>query len=293
MITDLSVDLIAIEDFLQQALPHQPSLAPHLLDAMRYVIDGQGKRIRPALVVATATSLGADRDIALAPAGAIEFLHSYSLVHDDLPAMDDDALRRGRPTCHLAFDEATAILVGDALQALAFEVIASAPKLNDASRLHMTSLLADAAGWRNMVGGQALDIKATGDKNLDIQTLSNLHEAKTGALFRTSVQFGCIAAGHRDDDTFNSLSRFGERVGLAYQITDDILDVIGKTDVLGKSAGADTRQEKTTYPALIGLDESRHTVVDLHRESMEILSHLHLNESPLAALVKNIVDRSH
>ena len=293
MITDLSVDLIAIEDFLQQALPHQPSLAPHLLDAMRYVIDGQGKRIRPALVVATATSLGADRDIALAPAAAIEFLHSYSLVHDDLPAMDDDALRRGRPTCHLAFDEATAILVGDALQALAFELITSAPKLNDASRLHMTSLLADAAGWRNMVGGQALDIKATGNYNLDIQTLSNLHEAKTGALFRTSVQFGCIASGHRDDDTFSSLSRFGERIGLAYQITDDILDVIGKTDVLGKSAGADTRQEKTTYPALIGLDESRHTVVDLHRESMEILSHLDLNESPLASLVKNIVDRSH
>ena len=293
MITDLSVDLIAIEDFLQQALPPQPSLAPHLLDAMRYVIDGQGKRIRPALVVATATSLGADRDIALAPAAAIEFLHSYSLVHDDLPAMDDDALRRGRPTCHLAFDEATAILVGDALQALAFELITSAPKLNEASRLHMTSLLADAAGWRNMVGGQALDIKATGNNNLDIQTLSNLHEAKTGALFRTSVQFGCIAAGHRDDDTFSSLSRFGERIGLAYQITDDILDVIGKTDVLGKSAGADTRQEKTTYPALIGLDESRHTVVDLHRESMEILSHLNLNESPLASLVKNIVDRSH
>ena len=293
MITDLSVDLIAIEDFLQQALPHQPSLAPHLLDAMRYVIDGQGKRIRPALVVATATSLGADRDIALAPAAAIEFLHSYSLVHDDLPAMDDDALRRGRPTCHLAFDEATAILVGDALQALAFELITSAPKLNDASRLHMTSLLADAAGWRNMVGGQALDIKATGNNNLDIQTLSNLHEAKTGALFRTSVQFGCIAAGHRDDDSFSSLSRFGERIGLAYQITDDILDVIGKTDVLGKSAGADTRQEKTTYPALIGLDESRHTVADLHRESMEILSHLNLNESPLASLVKNIVDRSH
>ena len=293
MITDLSVDLIAIEDFLQQALPPQPSLAPHLLDAMRYVIDGQGKRIRPALVVATATSLGADRDIALAPAAAIEFLHSYSLVHDDLPAMDDDALRRGRPTCHLAFDEATAILVGDALQALAFELITSAPKLNEASRLHMTSLLADAAGWRNMVGGQALDIKATGNYNLDIQTLSNLHEAKTGALFRTSVQFGCIAAGHRDDDTFSSLSRFGERIGLAYQITDDILDVIGKTDVLGKSAGADTRQEKTTYPALIGLDESRHSVVDLHRESMEILSHLDLNESPLASLVKNIVDRSH
>ena len=293
MITDLSVDLIAIEDFLQQALPHQPSLAPHLLDAMRYVIDGQGKRIRPALVVATATSLGADRDIALAPAAAIEFLHSYSLVHDDLPAMDDDALRRGRPTYHLAFDEATAILVGDALQALAFELITSAPKLNEASRLHMTSLLADAAGWRNMVGGQALDIKATGNYNLDIQTLSNLHEAKTGALFRTSVQFGCIAAGHRDDDTFSSLSRFGERIGLAYQITDDILDVIGKTDVLGKSAGADSRQEKTTYPALIGLDESRHTVADLHRESMEILSHLNLNESPLASLVKNIVDRSH
>ena len=229
MIPVLSDDINAIEDFLQQALPYEPSIAPHLLEAMRYVVGGGGKRLRPALVVATAISLGAYREIALAPAAAVEFLHSYSLVHDDLPAMDDDALRRGRPTCHLAFDEATAILVGDAFQALAFELIASAPRLDEASRLQMTALLADAAGWRNMVAGQALDIKETGKQDLDIGTLDGLHAAKTGALFRTSVQFGCIAAGHADDDSFVSLSRFGDIIGLAYQITDDILDVVGTT----------------------------------------------------------------
>ena len=293
MIPDLSDDINAIEAFLQQALPREPSIAPHLLEAMRYVVGGGGKRLRPALVVATATSLGSDREIALAPAAAVEFLHSYSLVHDDLPAMDDDALRRGRPTCHLAYDEATAILVGDALQALAFELIASAPQLGEASRLQMTSLLADAAGWRNMVGGQALDIKETGGQDLDIQTLNGLHAAKTGALIRTSVQFGCIVAGHKDDDRFVSLSRFGDNIGLAYQITDDILDVAGKTETLGKSVGSDARQKKNTYPALIGLDESRRAASNLHEESLEILSHLNLNMSPLASLVEKFIDRSY
>ena len=293
MIPELSDDITAIEDFLQQALPHEPSIAPHLLEAMRYVVGGGGKRLRPALVVATATSLGEHREIALAPAAAVEFLHSYSLVHDDLPAMDDDAIRRGRPTCHLAFDEATAILVGDALQALAFELVASAPQLDEVSRLQMTALLADAAGWRNMVAGQALDIKETGKQDLDIGTLDGLHAAKTGALFRTSVQFGCIAAGHADDDSFVSLSRFGDVIGLAYQITDDILDVVGTTDSLGKPAGSDTRQKKTTYPALIGLDESRQAAYQLYEESMDTLSRLELDNSPLASLLEKIIDRSH
>ena len=293
MIPELSDDITAIEDFLQQALPHEPSIAPHLLEAMRYVVGGGGKRLRPALVVATATSLGEHREIALAPAAAVEFLHSYSLVHDDLPAMDDDAIRRGRPTCHLAFDEATAILAGDALQALAFELVASAPQLDEVSRLQMTALLADAAGWRNMVAGQALDIKETGKQDLDIGTLDGLHAAKTGALFRTSVQFGCIAAGHADDDSFVSLSRFGDVIGLAYQITDDILDVVGTTDSLGKPAGSDTRQKKTTYPALIGLDESRQAAYQLYEESMDILSRLELDNSPLASLLEKIIDRSH
>ena len=293
MIPELSDDITAIEDFLQQALPDEPSIAPHLLEAMRYVVGGGGKRLRPALVVATATSLGEHREIALAPAAAVEFLHSYSLVHDDLPAMDDDAIRRGRPTCHLAFDEATAILVGDALQALAFELVASAPQLDEVSRLQMTALLADAAGWRNMVAGQALDIKETGKQDLDIGTLDGLHAAKTGALFRTSVQFGCIAAGHADDDSFVSLSRFGDVIGLAYQITDDILDVVGTTDSLGKPAGSDTRQKKTTYPALIGLDESRQSAYQLYEESMDILSRLELDNSPLASLLEKIIDRSH
>ena len=293
MIPELSDDINAIENFLQQALPYEPSIAPHLLEAMRYVVGGGGKRLRPALVVATATSLGEHREIALAPAAAVEFLHSYSLVHDDLPAMDDDAIRRGRPTCHLAFDEATAILVGDALQALAFELVASAPQLDEVSRLQMTALLADAAGWRNMVAGQALDIKETGKQDLDIETLDGLHAAKTGALFRTSVQFGCIAAGHADDDSFVSLSRFGDVIGLAYQITDDILDVVGTTDSLGKPAGSDTRQKKTTYPALIGLDESRQAAYQLYEESMDTLSRLELDNSPLASLLEKIIDRSH
>ncbi len=293
MIPGLSDDITAIEDFLQRALPDEPSIAPHLLEAMRYVVGGGGKRLRPALVVATATSLGEHREIALAPAAAVEFLHSYSLVHDDLPAMDDDAIRRGRPTCHLAFDEATAILVGDALQALAFELVASAPQLDEVSRLQMTALLADAAGWRNMVAGQALDIKETGKQDLDIGTLDGLHAAKTGALFRTSVQFGCIAAGHADDDSFVSLSRFGDVIGLAYQITDDILDVVGTTDSLGKPAGSDTRQKKTTYPALIGLDESRQAAYQLYEESMDTLSRLELDNSPLASLLEKIIDRSH
>ena len=293
MIPELSDDITAIEDFLQQALPYEPSIAPHLLEAMRYVVGGGGKRLRPALVVATATSLGEHREIALAPAAAVEFLHSYSLVHDDLPAMDDDAIRRGRPTCHLAFDEATAILVGDALQALAFELVASAPQLDEVSRLQMTALLADAAGWRNMVAGQALDIKETGKQDLDIGTLDGLHAAKTGALFRTSVQFGCIAAGHADDDSFVSLSRFGDIIGLAYQITDDILDVVGTTDSLGKPAGSDTRQKKTTYPALIGLDESRQAAYQLYEESMDTLSRLELDNSPLASLLEKIIGRSH
>tara|TARA_B110000014_G_scaffold196002_1_gene145038 strand:+ start:2736 stop:3617 length:882 start_codon:yes stop_codon:yes gene_type:complete len=293
VIPELSDDITAIEDFLQQALPHEPSIAPHLLEAMRYVVGGGGKRLRPALVVATATSLGEHREIALAPAAAVEFLHSYSLVHDDLPAMDDDAIRRGRPTCHLAFDEATAILVGDALQALAFELVASAPQLDEVSRLQMTALLADAAGWRNMVAGQALDIKETGKQDLDIGTLDGLHAAKTGALFRTSVQFGCIAAGHADDDSFVSLSRFGDIIGLAYQITDDILDVVGTTDSLGKPAGSDTRQKKTTYPALIGLDESRQAAYQLYEESMDTLSRLELDNSPLASLLEKIIGRSH
>ena len=293
MIPDLSDDINAIEAFLQQALPREPSIAPHLLEAMRYVVGGGGKRLRPALVVATATSLGSDREIALAPATAVEFLHSYSLVHDDLPAMDDDALRRGRPTCHLAYDEATAILVGDALQALAFELIASAPQLGEASRLQMTSLLADAAGWRNMVGGQALDINETGGQDLDIQTLNGLHAAKTGALIRTSVQFGCIVAGHTNDDRFFSLSRFGDNIGLAYQIIDDILDVTGKTETLGKPVGSDARQKKNTSPTLIGLDESRRAASNLHEESMDTLSHLNLNMSPLASLVEKFIDRSY
>ena len=293
MTTDLSDHINAIEDFLQQALPNELSIAPHLLEAMRYVVGGSGKRLRPALVVATTTSLGADQELALAPGAAIEFLHSYSLVHDDLPAMDDDELRRGRPTCHLVYDEATAILVGDALQALAFELIASAPLLDEASRLHMTSLLADAAGWRNMVGGQALDIKETGKQGLDIEALNSLHAAKTGALFRVSVQFGCITAGHRDDDSFISLSRFGEVIGLAYQITDDILDVTGKTEMLGKPAGSDARHKKATYPALIGLDESRRTVSNLFEESIEILVRLKLTSSALTLLLEKIINRSH
>jgi len=215
--------LALIDADLAARLPQRSELAPRLVEAMRYATLGGGKRIRPLLTCAAATSLGTDLEHALAPACAVELIHAYSLIHDDLPAMDDDDLRRGRPSVHVAFGEAVAILAGDALQALAFETVCGAESLPVSARLEMVELLARAAGWHGMVGGQTFDMAATG-RVLTIDALESMHRAKTGALLTTAVELGAVASG-ADAATRTSLRQFGAALGLAFQVVDDLHDV--------------------------------------------------------------------
>ncbi len=243
---------------LARALPDEAMPPVPLHRAMRYAVLGGGKRMRPLLVYAAGLALGAALDRLDAPAAAVEIIHAYSLVHDDLPAMDDDALRRGQPTCHVAFGEAMAILAGDALQALAFEVLSEAPALDvePAVRVEMLRILAKACGSQGMAGGQALDLASVGQR-LDPAELERMHVHKTGALIRASVRLGALAAGCRDEAVLARIDRYGHCVGLAFQIRDDILDVEGSTDQLGKTAGKDVAQAKPTYPAILGMTASR------------------------------------
>jgi farnesyl diphosphate synthase/geranylgeranyl diphosphate synthase type II len=246
-----------IEDVLSRALTIDGAATPRLLEAMRYSTLSGGKRIRPVLVYATGEALGAPLELLDAAAAAVELIHVYSLVHDDLPAMDNDDLRRGRPTCHRAFDEATAILVGDALQARAFEVLANAPAaINASARLEMLRVLADAIGTRGMAGGQAIDLEAV-KQSLSEAALERMHRQKTGALIQASVLLGAISAGGLDAPMRAALTEFGAEIGLAFQIQDDILDVEGTTSSLGKRAGADADRVKPTYPSVMGLEKSR------------------------------------
>jgi len=242
---------------LARALEIPGAATARLVEAMRYSTLAGGKRIRPVLVYATGEALGAPLERLDAAAASVELIHVYSLVHDDLPAMDDDDLRRGRPTCHRAFDEATAILTGDALQALAFEVLARAPEqLSAAARLEMLQVLADAIGTRGMAGGQAIDLEAV-EQKLGEPELERMHRQKTGALIRASVSLGAISAGLADGPERRALDVFGAEIGLAFQIQDDILDVEGNTSTLGKRAGADADRIKPTYPSVLGLEASR------------------------------------
>jgi farnesyl diphosphate synthase/geranylgeranyl diphosphate synthase type II len=246
-----------IEGVLAHALEIADAATPRLLEAMRYSTLAGGKRVRPVLVYATGEALGAPLELLDAAAAAVELIHVYSLVHDDLPAMDNDDLRRGRPTCHRAFDEATAILVGDALQARAFEVLANAPASIPASaRLEMLRVLADAIGTRGMAGGQAIDLEAV-KQHLGKNELERMHRQKTGALIQASVLLGAISSGTLDVSLRAALTEFGAEIGLAFQIQDDILDVEGTTTSLGKRAGADADRIKPTYPSVLGLQQSR------------------------------------
>jgi len=246
-----------IEGVLAHALEIDDAATPRLLEAMRYSTLAGGKRVRPILVYATGEALGASLEVLDAAAAAVELIHVYSLVHDDLPAMDNDDLRRGRPTCHRAFDEATAILVGDALQARAFEVLANGPASIPASaRIEMLRVLADAIGTRGMAGGQAIDLEAV-KQLLRKPELERMHRQKTGALIQASVLLGAISAGSQDIPERAALTEFGAEIGLAFQIQDDILDVEGTTTALGKRAGADADRIKPTYPSVLGLQESR------------------------------------
>jgi geranylgeranyl pyrophosphate synthase len=278
-----------IEDDLKARIPSHSMLAPALISAMRYAVIGGGKRIRPLLTCATAVSLGADRQLALAPACAVEFIHAYSLIHDDLPAMDDDDLRRGRPTVHIAFGQATAILAGDALQALAFQTLANAETVPTAARLAMVESLARAAGWQGMVGGQAFDIDAT-HRTISLDALEAMHRAKTGALLTTAIDLGALAAG-ANSDVRAALQEYGAAIGLAFQVVDDLLDVTEPTAQLGKRAGADSAAGKNTFPGLLGIDASRERAAQLYDQATATLNRAGISSGPLHTIARRIVER--
>ena len=283
-----------VEAALEQRLPAATVAPARLHEAMRYAVLGAGKRVRPVLVYAAGQAVGAPLESLDAPACAVELIHAYSLVHDDLPAMDDDDLRRGRATCHKAYDEATAILVGDALQTLAFQVLCDAPAVGSAAttQLEMIRTLAAASGSRGMAGGQALDLDAVG-RELTLAELEQLHIHKTGALIRASVRLGTLAAPTADPAAVRSLDRYGKCIGLAFQVRDDILDVEGDTAVIGKTRGKDAAHNKPTYPALLGLAGARDKCAVLLAEATSCLDGLDERAQPLRWLAEYIVARGH
>lgn len=283
-----------VEKALTSRLPSAKQLPFKLHDAMRYAVLAPGKRIRPILVYASGQACGVSQDQLDGLASAVEFVHAYSLIHDDLPAMDDDDLRRGKPTCHVKYDQATAILAGDALQPLAFETICNDPALNvsAATRLKMLRLLAQASGSHGMVGGQALDLDATGHEQ-SLTELENIHIHKTGALIRTSVVLGALAADNVDDLQLRKLDHYAKCIGLAFQIVDDILDVVADSETLGKTGGKDAQQQKSTYPQLLGLNGAREKAQSLHDDALESLESLDERANPLRQLARFIIERGH
>lgn len=275
---------------LQRALATAADGEPRLHAAMRHAVLLGGKRMRPLLVHAAAHAFGAPDGAADAPAAAVELVHAYSLVHDDLPAMDDDALRRGQPTVHVAFDEATAILAGDALQTLAFAQLAEAP-LTAEVRLAMVATLARASGANGMCGGQALDLAATGDSaSTSVAALERLHALKTGALLRAAVALGALAA-EVDTEARARLDTFADALGLAFQIRDDLLDIEGDSATLGKTAGKDVAQDKATFPALIGVDASRARLAELASRMHDALAPFGATTAALAELGRRAIER--
>jgi farnesyl diphosphate synthase len=262
---------------------------------MRYsVIGGGGKRVRPILVYAAGQALNVEPEQLDACACAVEIIHAYSLIHDDLPAMDDDELRRGRPTCHMAFDDATAILAGDALQAFAFEVLASdsAMQTSAGNRIEMIKLLAQASGSVGMAGGQAIDLGAVG-KSLSLQQLENMHLLKTGALIRASVLLGAMCSPNIQAAKLEALDTYARCVGLAFQIHDDVLDVTADTETLGKPQGSDEKQNKPTYPALLGLEGATRRAQELHEQAIDALENLDESADILRQLSAYIIEREH
>lgn len=283
---------IRTENALEQWLPVATINPARLHEAMRYAVLGGGKRVRPLLVYAAGSALGADMAALDGPACAVELIHAYSLVHDDLPAMDDDDLRRGKPTCHKAFDDATAILAGDALQALAFYILAHDPAMQaDASaRLRMVEALALASGSRGMVGGQAIDLAAVGH-TLNLPEMEDMHIHKTGALIRASVALGALSSPGIDHVIFHRLDHYARCIGLAFQIRDDILDIESDTATLGKTQGADIARDKPTYPSLLGMTEAKLRAHHLYQEALDCLTPLDARADPLREIAAYIVER--
>ncbi|WP_278350340.1 (2E,6E)-farnesyl diphosphate synthase [Marinobacter nauticus] len=263
-----------------------------LQETMRYSVLGGGKRVRPALCMAAARAMGSDESTALAPACALELIHAYSLVHDDLPAMDDDDLRRGRPTAHIAFDEASAILAGDALQTLAFALLSDAPALSDRQRVTMISELARASGHQGMVGGQAIDLESVG-RQLSVVQLEAMHRHKTGALIKASVRLGALTSETVTECQLSNLTDYASALGLAFQVQDDLLDIEGDTEVIGKRQGSDAAKAKPTYPALLGIEGARQHLARLLDEALSALESFDSEADTLRAMADYVVARSH
>jgi farnesyl diphosphate synthase len=281
-----------VEAELERWLPADSVLPQRLHAAQRYSVLGPGKRIRPALVYATAETLGVPAGRVDAAACAVELIHAYSLVHDDLPAMDDDDLRRGRPTCHRAFDEATAILAGDSLQVLAFKILACHPHgpADAATRVRLIETLAEASGTAGMAGGQALDLAAEG-RSLALEEIERIHALKTGALIRASVMMAAHCAPDLDVRRLDALDGFGAAVGLAFQVQDDILDVEGDAALTGRPTGSDQARAMPTYPAVAGLQAARARVAELHGQAARHLEAHGWGRGPLAALAAWLLTR--
>lgn len=277
-----------LESWLSQ-IPHQNQ---PLIEAMRYGLLLGGKRARPFLVYITGQMLGCKLEDLDTPASAIECIHAYSLIHDDLPAMDDDELRRGQPTCHVKFDEATAILTGDALQTLAFTILAEGqldPRA-EAQRITMVKVLAQASGANGMCIGQALDLAAE-NRQVSLQELEEIHRNKTGALMKCAIRLGALASGQKGVDILPLLDKYADAIGLAFQVQDDILDIISDTETLGKPQGSDQELNKSTYPALLGLDgaiNKAHTLLD---EALQALDAIPYNTELLEAFARYVIER--
>jgi farnesyl diphosphate synthase len=281
-----------VEKAIDHWLPGKNMHPSQLHEAMRYSALSGGKCIRPVLVYATADALGINRRQLDGIASAVELIHAYSLIHDDLPAMDDDDLRRGKPTCHKVFGEAMAILAGDALQALAFYILAHDPeiKVPADTKIKMIETLSLACGSRGMAGGQAIDLVSVG-KTLDIAELEDMHIHKTGALIRSSVLMSALSLENIEQDLLDHLDHFGKCIGLAFQIRDDILDVEGETEVIGKQQGADIQLNKPTYPALLGMSGAKQRANELHEEALSTISILGESAEPLRQVSSYIIKR--
>jgi geranylgeranyl diphosphate synthase type II len=281
-----------IIDTALEAMIQDSQFSPALVEAMKYSLMAGGKRIRPVLCLAACEAVGGQPQKALIAACALEMIHTYSLIHDDLPAMDDDELRRGKATCHIAFDEATAILAGDALLTLAFEVLSSVDS-NDGypaeQRLQVIHLISGAAGYQGMIQGQMLDIASEGTA-LDADELESMHRSKTGALIEASLACGALLGG-ADDRQQELLSDYGRKIGLAFQVADDILNVEGNTDLMGKAVGTDNEREKSTYPSVLGIERARQFSKKIIQEALQALETFDKQADPLRGIARYIIER--
>lgn len=286
-----------VNNYLKAYLDNLPEVAPKLRDAMAYGVLLGGKRVRPFLVYNVAKSLGIDYDLADAPAAAIECIHAYSLIHDDLPAMDDDSLRRGHPTCHVKFGEATAILAGDALQTMAFEILGTAAEKFaarglTASLVEMYKVLARGSGYAGMCGGQELDLEAEG-LLVSQEALEKVHRHKTGALIESAVDLGLLLNPTLPQGTKEAYASYARGIGLAFQVWDDVLDIISDTETLGKPQGSDEAEEKSTYPRLMGLEAAKKYALDLANKAKDSLKATAHDTQVLCDFADFIVSRDH